>query len=97
MCYYNGQKVTKSEFIRLKHLEKLVKNYQFLNRDVINGFDFGPSAVLVPIKNENGEDDFEIKQMEWGFIPDPLSWPFWETREQVFNGRRGFKDTSGSL
>ena len=31
MCYYNGQKVTKEEYIRLKHLEKLVANYDFLN------------------------------------------------------------------
>ena len=24
MCYYNGQKVTRSEFIRLKNLEKTI-------------------------------------------------------------------------
>ncbi|MBO9681952.1 MAG: SOS response-associated peptidase family protein [Flavisolibacter sp.] len=97
MCYYNGQKVTRDEFIRLKHLEKLVSKYQFLNRDVINGFDFGKSAVLIPTKKENGQEDVELVQMEWGFIPDPLTWPFWETREQVNVGRYPHKDHRGNF
>ena len=50
MCYYNGTKVTRQEFIRLKHLEKLVANYKFIDRDVINGFDFGLTAILKPMK-----------------------------------------------
>ena len=92
MCYYNGQKVTKEEHIRLKHLEKLVANYQFLNRDVQVGFDFGPTVVLKPIQ---GKEDFEIVTMEWGFIPDPLGWPFIETREQLNKIRRGYQDERG--
>lgn len=97
MCYYNGQKVTKAEFIRLKQLEKKLAKYNFLNRNTINGFDFGNSAVLVPVKDENGNDDFELVEMEWGFIPDPLSWPFWETRRQVFEGRYPHKDHRGNF
>jgi putative SOS response-associated peptidase YedK len=89
MCYYNGQKVTKEEHIRLKHLEKLVAKYQFLNGDVQVGFDFGQTAVLKPIE---GKEDFEIVPMEWGFIPDPLGWPFIETREQLNKIRRGYQD-----
>lgn len=92
MCYFNGQKVTRDEYIRLKHLEKLVARYPFLNRDVQVGFDFGNTVVLKPIE---GKEDFEIVQMEWGFIPDPLVWPFVETREQLFNVRRGYKDERG--
>ncbi|NOT50251.1 MAG: hypothetical protein HOP10_03130 [Chitinophagaceae bacterium] len=92
MCYYNGQKVTKSEYIRLKHLEKLVANYKFLNRDVIVGFDFGQTAVLKPIE---GKEDFEIVPMEWGFIPDALGWPFIETRESCNNIRKGYNDARG--
>jgi putative SOS response-associated peptidase YedK len=92
MCYYNGTKVTRQEYIRLKHLEKLVANYKFIDRDVINGFDFGVTAILKPI---SGKEDFEIVPMEWGFIPDPLQWPFIETREQLFNVRRGYKDPRG--
>lgn len=94
MCYYNGQKVTRDEYIRLKNLEKLVANYTFLNRAVEVGFDFGQTAVLRPIE---GKEDFEIVPMEWGFIPDPLSWPFAETREQINNFRRGYKDHRGNF
>ncbi|MEO6346649.1 MAG: SOS response-associated peptidase family protein [Aquaticitalea sp.] len=92
MCYYNGNKVTKEEFIRLKHLEKKVASYDFLNRDVINGFDFGTTAILKP---HYDKEDFDIVQMEWGFIPDALGWPFIETREQLNNVRRGYKDPRG--
>jgi len=92
MCYFNGQKVTRSEFIRLKHLEKLVAKYDFLNRDVLVGFDFGNTVVLKPIPDK---EDFEIVQMEWGFLPDPLRWPFIETREDAFKIRRGYNDPRG--
>jgi putative SOS response-associated peptidase YedK len=92
MCYLNGQKVTKDEYIRLRHLEKLVANYNFLNRSAISGFDFGMTAVLKPRK---GERDFDVGPMEWGFIPDPLVWPFWETRDQVAKGRVPHKDPNG--
>ncbi len=92
MCYYNGTKVTKDEYIRLKHLEKLVANYKLLDRDVINGFDFGLTAIVKPV---DGKEDIEIVPMEWGFVPDPLVWPFWETREQVNIGRRPHKDHNG--
>lgn len=94
MCYYNGQKVTREEYIRLKHIEKQVAKYNFLNRDVIDGFDFGVAAVLKP---KAGEEDFDIVPMEWGFIPDPLSWPFWETRQQVAIGRQTHKDSRGQV
>ncbi len=94
MCYFNGVKVTKVERIRLKHLEKLVANYDFLNRDVINGFDFGSTAVLKAVP---GKEDFELVEMEWGFLPDPLKWPFIETREQAFKVRRGYTDTRGKF
>lgn len=94
MCYYNGQKITKSEFIHLKQLEKTVAKYDFLNRDIINGFDFGVTAVLKPI---DGKTDFDIVLMEWGFIPDPIVWPFWETREQVFKGRVPQKESNGKF
>lgn len=94
MCYYNGVKVTKEEKIRLLNLEKLVANYSFLNRSVINGFDFGPTAILRPLPDR---EDFEIVQLEWGFIPDPQVWPFWETREQVNIGRVPHKEPNGKF
>lgn len=94
MCYYNGNKVTKDEYIRLKHLVKWVAKYDFLNRDVINGFDFGTTAIIRPVE---GKEDIEIVPMEWGFIPDPLRWPFWETRPQVATGRVPHKDPNGKF
>lgn len=94
MCYYNGTKVTRDEYIRLKHLEKLVANYKFLDRDVIVGFDFGATAIIKPIE---GKEDIEIVPMEWGFIPDPLVWPFWETRQHVATGRMPHNDHKGKF
>ncbi|UAY53198.1 SOS response-associated peptidase [Ferruginibacter albus] len=81
MCYYNGQKVTRAEYIRLKNLEKLVANYDFLNRDLDIGFDYGLNAVLKPIE---GKEDFDIVQMEWGFIPHYVP-----NREELLKMRKG--------
>lgn len=66
MCYYNGQKVTRSEFIKLKALEKAVSKYDFLNVGVHNGFNYAPCAILIP--TEDGKD-FDIVQAEWGYVP----------------------------
>ena len=89
MCYYNGQKVTRVEYIRLKHLEKALARYDFLNRDLQIGFDYSLNAVL---KRQPGVEDFDIVQMEWGFIPNNN-----KSREDVFNMRNGYKDASGKF
>lgn len=89
MCYFNGQKVTHAEFIRLKHLEKALARYDFLGRDLQIGFDYGLNAVLKPIP---GKEDFEIVQMEWGFIPSYL-----KTREDINRMRHGYKDANGKF
>ena len=89
MCYYNGQKVTLSEYIRLMHLEKRVLDYDFLSFDLKIGFDYSQNAVLKPI---TGKEDFDIVQMEWGFIP-----PYLKTRQDVFNMRNGYKEASGQF
>lgn len=87
MCYYNGQKVTRAEYLRLMDLEKQLAEYGFLNRDLISGFDYGMSAVLKPLP---GKRDFELVKMEWGFIPSYL-----KTREDVYKMRHGYKDAQG--
>lgn len=89
MCYYNGQKVTRAEYIRLKQLEKAVAKYDFLNRDLQVGFDYSMNAVL---KRIHGEEDFDIVPMEWGFIPSYL-----KTREEVNKMRFGYKDATGKF
>lgn len=66
MCYYNGQRVTKAEFIQLKQLEKAVKDYDFLDTGIHNGFNYGPCAIIVATDDRR---DFEIQQAEWGYIP----------------------------
>ncbi|MDZ4810163.1 MAG: hypothetical protein SGI96_18150 [Bacteroidota bacterium] len=87
--YYNGQKVTRAEFIRLKQLEKAVANYDFLSRDLQVGFDYSMNAVLKPIP---GKEDFDLVQMELSFIPFYL-----KTREDVNKMRHGFKDATGKF
>jgi putative SOS response-associated peptidase YedK len=89
MCYYNGQKVTHAEYIRLKHLEKLVAEYDFLQSDVLIGFDYKEKAVLKPME---GKEDFDIVKMEWGFRA-----PFWRTEEEVMRWRKGFMDEKGQF
>ena len=94
MCYYNAQKVTHTEFLRLKQIEKTIVERDYFNRLVIVGFDFAPTTVLKPIE---GKEDLEIVQMEWGFLPDPLQWPFIETRQDAFKIRRGSTDARGKF
>lgn len=89
MCYYNGQKVTHAEFIRLKGLEKLVASYGFLNTDLHDGFAYGNIAVLQAIPEKK---DFEIVQMEWGFIPDSWFGKPLGTRAKVQVWRDGYHD-----
>ena len=52
MCYYNAQKVTRAEFLRLKELEKTITEHDFFDRLVIIGFDFGRTTVLKPIEGK---------------------------------------------
>ncbi len=61
MCYYNGVKVTKSEFIRLKSIEKAIAKYDFLNKPLHIEFNYGNAPVL---KRIEGKEDFEIVEME---------------------------------
>lgn len=82
MCYYNGQRVTRAEYIELKGLAKPVRNYDFLNVGVHNGFNYAPCAILV--QSEDGRD-FEIKQAEWGYVPG-----FLKTREEANIFRRQY-------
>jgi putative SOS response-associated peptidase YedK len=89
MCYYNGQKLPKEEYIRLKQLEKEVANYDFLSRELQIGFDYSQNTVL---KANKEKTDFDIVQMEWGFIPFYLN-----SREDVAKMRNGYKDASGKF
>ena len=89
MCYYNSQKVSDVDYIRLKEIEKTIVNYDFLNRDLQVGFDYSKNAVLKAVPNK---EDFDIVQMEWGFIPSYL-----KTRDDVNKTRHGYKDATGKF
>ncbi|MEP7107269.1 MAG: SOS response-associated peptidase [Ferruginibacter sp.] len=87
MCYYNGVKVTHSEFIRLKAIEKAIAQYDFLSKPLLIGFDYQPIPVL---KRVEGKQDFDVVEMEWGFLP-----PYIKTREQAARFRQGYKKENG--
>lgn len=89
MCYYNGVKVTRAEFIRLKQLEKAIAKLNFLNKPLLIGFEYSNAPVL---KKVAGREDFEITEMEWGFIP-----PYLKNRDSVNKFRHGYKDASGKF
>ena len=82
MCYYNGQKVARSEFIRLLELERAVVNYDFLDEGVISGFGNKPVAALIPTADKL---NFDIVQMEWGIIA-----PFIPNRKEAEIFKRKF-------
>jgi putative SOS response-associated peptidase YedK len=82
MCYFNGTKVTREEYIRLKHLEKLVANYKFFD----NPLYIGPNYPQMPIiGRKKGEEDIEIVMKDWGFLP-----PFTATEADVVEFRSNF-------
>lgn len=87
MCYYNGVKIIHSEFIRLKNMEKAIAQYEFLNKPLLIGFDYQNIPVL---KRVEGKEDFEIVEMEWGFLPAYI-----KTREQANKFRQGYKKENG--
>jgi putative SOS response-associated peptidase YedK len=66
MCYYNGMRVTKMQYIKLLNLEKELKA---ISRPVQSGFDYRDWPVIKPI---NGSTDFEIKNMHWEYIPGTI-------------------------
>jgi putative SOS response-associated peptidase YedK len=89
MCYYNGVKVSRTEYIRLKALEKAIANYDFLSKPLHIGFDYSGIPVL---KRFADKEDFDILEMEWGFLPNYL-----RTREQANNFRFGYKKENGQF
>lgn len=68
MCYWQGCKVTRAEYIRLLAIQKEVKNLR-LNRPVQNGFDYRDWPIIKPIA---GKKDFEISEVHWEYIPQNI-------------------------
>lgn len=89
MCYYNSEKVSQLDYIRLMELEKQFGGLQIPDRPMQSGFDYGDWPVLKAVP---GAKDFEVVKMEWGFIPFYL-----KTREAVQRFREGYKDEKGKF
>ncbi|MEO7444470.1 MAG: SOS response-associated peptidase [Ferruginibacter sp.] len=64
MCNFLGYKVSASNFLKLKKIEKELGS-QAAIKLLTNGFDYGETIVLRP----SGQNDFEIVNMHWEFIP----------------------------
>ncbi|MGK6342473.1 SOS response-associated peptidase [Chryseobacterium sp. DT-3] len=62
-------------------------NYDFLDSELHQGFNYGKIAVLKPTDDRC---NFDIVQMEWGFIPSYV-----KNREAVQKMRFGYKDNMG--
>jgi putative SOS response-associated peptidase YedK len=69
MCYYNGCRVSRAEYIRLMAIEKEIKNLLFLNRPAQSGFEFSEWPVIVPAPDGT---DIEIELMHWEYIPESI-------------------------
>ena len=93
MCYYNRVAVTHGEFIDLKNLVKRLEKTNPFNLPLVEGPLYtGRYPVLKPV---TGKEDFEIENMEWGFLPSENEWPFLKDRDQIDKWRRGYKDETG--
>jgi len=80
MCYWQGIKITKGQYIRLKAIQKEIQDLR-LFRPVQIGFDFKdwPVAKAVP-----GKEDFDIKFVHWEYIPPTIF-----NVQQLQNARKG--------
>jgi len=86
MCYYNGVKVTKTELIRLKQIEKFIAQYRdILNCDLNQGPLYNQPYPVIKANRKTG--DLDIVQMEWGFLPQETKWPYLRSRAQVADWR----------
>jgi putative SOS response-associated peptidase YedK len=83
MCYYNGIKVeSRIHKLRLKGLQKLIANYDFLDSPLIIGPDY-PRAPMM--RRVPGQADFELVMKEWGFLP-----PYIQSEDRITSFRDSF-------
>lgn len=66
MCYFNGQKVTYAEFLRLKQIEKELALLKLRQQPVIQGFENTTSYILIPSEDKC---DFDVVEANWVFVP----------------------------
>lgn len=89
MCYINGLKVSLTEFIRYKGNEKALRELPLIDMPAVKGFNYGNWPVIKP--SADGRD-WDIVQMEWGFLPAYL-----KDLDAVQKFRYGYKDETGKF
>ncbi|MBW8683512.1 SOS response-associated peptidase [Chitinophaga rhizophila] len=89
MCYFNGIRVTKDEYIRLLNLEKSLAHLEHLLRPVQDAFAFQESIIL---KANSTKTDFDLVGMEWGFLPKHV-----KNRAEADRFRKGYKNAEGKF
>ncbi len=89
MCYYKSVKIKHSKLISLSGSERSVADYPFFDRDLISGFDYGATPVLI---KKEGEDDYELEEAEWGFLP-----PYVKDETAMLRFRNGYKKADGQF
>ncbi len=81
MCYYNGQFISKAEYIRLLAINKELNTLE-LNKAIQNGFEFADAAILIPVLDK---EDFNIEMAHWEYIP-----PWCKNWKEVKESRKKF-------
>ncbi len=86
MCYYNGVRITRTEYDQIKALGEPVA---FLSENLViyKGFDYGNHPVIRPVA---GIHETEHINMQWGFLPSYIN-----TTEKINHFRFGYKDANG--
>ena len=88
MCYYNSVNLKATDSINLNELEKDLKNFN-LTVPLHDGFSYSSYPIIKPDYNNC---DWNVVQMEWGFLP------YWlKNREAVQKFRFGYKDETGKF
>ncbi len=88
----------KAEYIRLKELEKQLAEYDYFERPLQVGFDYGKSAILKPDSVDAGIPKVDrinsvtMGLAEWGFIPTYI-----RNRDALVKMRFGYKDDKGQF
>lgn len=82
MCYYNGQRVTYAEYLRLKEIEKELRILKLREQPLLSGFDNLPSTIL--IANED-KTDADLVEAHWEFLPSHL-----KSYEEVIEFRKKY-------
>jgi len=92
MCYYNGKKISYSELVKLRDLEKQIASFGD-GKLVHKGFDYETWPIINPV----GKFDWEKIEAEWGFIPDKWFGKKIDTREKVKQFRNGYVNEKGKF